>query len=125
MPARLTYGRKQDDEVGPERTSQGTTEVEIVSWSEDKNPTQLLAKVGTKVPQIACDEVRTVSFDSCQEDGDVFFGQVDASRQLARRGVKEIEVIRKPIEAVTLGILGKVNAGFFQGIVGCAKLNIG
>jgi len=100
-------------------------EAKIIGWREDKNARQLLAKVGTKVPQIAGDEVRTAGFDSCQEDGDVFFGQVDPSRQLARRGVKQFEVLRKPIEAVTLGIFGEVDSGFFQGIVPSAKLNIG
>jgi len=77
------------------------------------------------VPQIAGDEVRTAGFDSCQKDGDVFFGQVDASRQLARRGVKKIEVLRKPVEAAALGNFGEVDTGFFQGITGSAKLNIG
>src|SRR5216683_2355765 len=110
---------------GKRRQSRGATEAEIVGWREDKNPRQFLAKIGTKVPQIAGDEVRTAGFDSCQKDGDVFFGQVDASRQLARRGVKKIEVLRKPVEAAALGNFGEVDTGFFQGITGSAKLNIG
>ena len=110
---------------GTKRPSQRAAEAKIIGWREDKDPGQLLAKVRTKVAQISGDEVGRAGFDGCQKDGDVFFRQVDATGQIARHGVKEFEVFRKPIEAVTLSIYGKVSAGFLQGIVPSAKHNIG
>ena len=100
-------------------------EAKIIGWREDKNARQLLAKVGTKVPQIAGDEMRAARFDGRQKDGDVLFGQVDAWWQFWRSVVKEIEVGRKPHEAATLDVFGEVYSGLFEGITGSAKLNIG
>lgn len=49
-------------------------EREVVCWNEDKDPEQPLAEVRPKVAQIAGDEMSAMGFDSCQEDGDIFFG---------------------------------------------------
>jgi len=75
--------------------------------------------------QIAGDEVSTASFDGRQKDGRVFFGQVDAPRQFARRGVEQIEVIGKLLEPAKLCVFGEVDSGFFQSIAGSAERNIG
>jgi hypothetical protein len=75
--------------------------------------------------QIPGDEVRAASFDSGQKDGDVFFGQVDAPRQFARRWIEQIEVIGKFLEPAKLCVFGEVDSRFFRGITGSAEHHIG
>jgi hypothetical protein len=105
--------------------SERAAEAKVLGWREDENPKQLLAKIGAKGAQIAGYEVRTASFNSGQKDGDVFFGEVDASRLLAGRGIKEIQGGEKANEPVTLRIFREIDAGLFQCIVGSAKHDIG
>jgi hypothetical protein len=100
-------------------------EAKVLGWRDDENPKQSLAKIGTKVAQIAGDEVRAASFDGGQKDEDIFFGEADALWQLAGRGIKEIQERGKANEPVTLSILREVDAGLFQCIVGSAKHDLG
>ncbi|SRR6266849_4457872 len=95
IPVRMSrFAGDESWECGAEfKPSQGAAEAKVIGWREDKNPGQRLAKVGTEVPQISGDEVCRAGFDSCQTDGDVFFGQADATRQIASQGVKEFEIL--------------------------------
>jgi hypothetical protein len=68
--------------------------------------------------EVAGDEVTGACRNGSEKDGGIFFGERNAGGQIITRGFEELQSSRKTGKAAALRFGGKVDSGFFQGVLG-------